>query len=221
VQDGNSLDGAGKLLYLKYSRPNVHRRFSVHVLTTVPKENVHLCLAAKRKRMMSSCKGKVEMEAIAYGYHEVDYIHQWIVQLIKAIADLNSLLMSGQQHIKHRLISETGKAKMPQIHLRLSVKMPRKFDTSLADSPREQFEICYKLLQLTNMEEGNQLGTVTCDSFCIQVNNLLAQRCYEFTVKRTDACCLVNGFWKDTMVLRNYHQGASLGGKSRGGYFPC
>lgn len=86
--------------------------------------------------MMSSCKGKVEMEAIAYGYQEVDYIHQWIVQLIKAIADLNSLLMSGQQHTKHRLISETGKAKMPQIHLRLSVKMHRKFDMSLADSVR-------------------------------------------------------------------------------------
>lgn len=170
------------------------------------------------------CKGKVEMEAIAsqsdYGDQEVAHINGRIAHLIKAFTDFDSTLMPGELHTKHRLISETGNAKVPQIHLRLSVKMPVMFDTSrseaLADcarlhwemagqeqqEPGEQFEIRYKLLQPTNTEEGNQLGTVTCNSYCIQVNNLLPQRCYEFTVKRVDACCLVYGFWNDTMVLR-------------------
>ncbi|CAB1354248.1 unnamed protein product [Coregonus sp. 'balchen'] len=58
--------------------------------------------------------------------------------------------------------------------------------------PGEQFEIRYKLLQLTNMDEGNQLGTV---------NNLLAQRCYEFTVKQADAYCLLNCYLLARIVL--------------------
>ncbi|KAJ7999583.1 hypothetical protein DPEC_G00195920 [Dallia pectoralis] len=170
------------------------------------------------------CRAKVEMEAIAsmsdYGDREVHRVKLRIAEVTEALAEFDRTLTLGPLHTKHRLLTDTDSAKMPPIHLRLSVRMPVTFDRSLSEAqavsarlhweigdgeelrPGEHFEIHHKLLLPATAEEGSQVGMVTCEACCVQVDNLLPQKCYEFTVKRADTTSLVYGFWNDTVVLR-------------------
>lgn len=175
-------------------------------------------------------KGKEELEAmlestadqfdLASLAQEDTPLRLKVVQLNKALLDFDSMLGPGKLHPKHRLISQTGNTKMPQIQLSLTVKMPVVFDKMHSEAlghsanlhwlimgpepqePGEQFEICYKLLQPSNAEEGGHLGMVTCTSYYVQIGNLMPEKCYEFTVKRADGCYQVYGHWNETIILR-------------------
>ncbi|XP_067096336.1 fibronectin type III domain-containing protein 11-like [Osmerus mordax] len=172
------------------------------------------------------CRGRADLEAIAnqcgpstFGQDNAP-LRKRVEQLTMALVDFDSTLSPGRLHAKHRLISETGNTKVPQLWLTLNVKMPVMFDKSRSEAlasftrlnwyiagtdqqdPGEQFEIHHKLNQPINTDEGNQTGMVTCSGNHIQINNLLPERCYEFTVKRADTCYLVYGFWNETIILR-------------------
>ncbi|XP_046882165.1 fibronectin type III domain-containing protein 11-like [Hypomesus transpacificus] len=172
------------------------------------------------------CRGRADLEAIAnqcgpttFGQDNAP-LRKRVEQLTTALVDFDSTLSPGRLHAKHRLISETGNTKVPQLWLTLNVKMPVMFDKLRSEAlasftrlhwyiagtdqqdPGEQFEIHHKLIQPTNADEGNQTGMVTCSGNHIQINNLLPERCYEFTVKRADTCYLVYGFWNETIILR-------------------
>ncbi|XP_030634096.1 fibronectin type III domain-containing protein 11-like [Chanos chanos] len=172
------------------------------------------------------CRGRQELEVLFEQCNMVSYINQEalllekIGVLMQLVANFDKVMVPGGLHIKHRLISDLGNSKAPQIRLAFIIKMHVVFDRSQSvafpDSvilhwciagqeqhePGEQFEVSYKLLQPENSYEGSQMGTLMCATYCMQINNLMPDKCYEFTVKRVDSCSLVYGAWNDSISLR-------------------
>ncbi|MBN3285923.1 FND11 protein, partial [Polyodon spathula] len=170
--------------------------------------------------------GKEQLETILRTYDMATFSSEWesiqerLVHVTKVLSDFNSVLMPGKLHTKHRLISDMGHTKIPHIRLAVNVKMPVVFDKKESHSsqksamltwyiegqstlhPPEQFEVRYKLITPTTLEEGSQFGTISVSSFSIEIGNLLPEKSYEFTIKRAETYCLIYGFWNDTIVLK-------------------
>ncbi|KAL2090993.1 hypothetical protein ACEWY4_013256 [Coilia grayii] len=159
---------------------------------------------------------------------EGEAIRQRLSAALQTKADFDAMVLPGRLHSKHQLISDMGSAKVPQVRLALVLKMPVHFDKahsfatsssatlhwhvagSEATDPREQFELRYKLMQPTCAVEGTEVGVLTCAACSAKVEGLRPDRCYEFSIKRVDSCCLVYGLWIDSIVLRTIS--TSIGG---------
>lgn len=159
---------------------------------------------------------------------EGESIRERVTELLLTKADFDAMLLPGRLHSKHQLISDMGSAKVPQVRLALVLKMPVHFDKersfatgssaslhwhvagSETADPREQFELRYKLMQPTCVVEGAEVGVLTCAAYSAQVEGLRSDRCYEFSIKRVDSCCLVYGLWNDSIILRTIS--TSIGG---------
>lgn len=125
----------------------------------------------------------------------------------------------GPLELQNQLIPNTGNFPIPQLRVTLAVKMPVVFDRfeSCAKSnsvylswevageqskePNEQFEIQVKNLHPTT-DDQDQFYTSTCQLYNTQVNNLISDRYYQFSVKRVNAVNLVYGLWTDTIILK-------------------
>ncbi|XP_063071064.1 fibronectin type III domain-containing protein 11-like [Engraulis encrasicolus] len=152
---------------------------------------------------------------------EGESIRQRLTAALQTKADFDAMVLPGRLHSKHQLISDMGRAKVPQVRLALVLKMPVHFDkahsfatanaatlywhvagSEAGPDPLEQFELRYKLLQPTCAAEGSEVGVLTCAACSAQVEGLRPDRCYEFSIKRVDSCCLVYGAWIDCIILR-------------------
>ncbi|XP_006639519.1 fibronectin type III domain-containing protein 11 [Lepisosteus oculatus] len=185
---------------------------------------IQLCLLDEFYEQMRS--GKEELEGIMKTYDlsaflsESSVLQHKLSQISRALFNFNSVIIPGRLHMKHRLISDMGNGKNPQVGLAVTVKMPVVFDkeqsVAFQDSirlkwgvagqaehnPTEKFEIRYKLLKPETKEEGNQYGTLTVDTCCTEINRLLPDKTYECAVKRAEYYCLIYGSWNDTILLK-------------------
>lgn len=125
----------------------------------------------------------------------------------------------GPLELQNQLIPNTGNIPIPQLRVTLTVKMPVVFDRfeSCASSnsvylswevageqskePNEQFEIQVKNLHPI-ADDQELFNKSTCQLYYTQVDNLISDRFYQFSVKRVDAVNLVYGLWTDTIVLK-------------------
>lgn len=161
---------------------------------------------------------------------EGESIRQQVTEVLRTKADFDAVVLPGRLHSKHQLIPDTGSSKVPRVRLAMMLKMPvhfnkeRSFATGTSASlhwhvagsetaePQGAFELHYKLLQPTCAVEGTEVNVLTCEAFSAQVEGLRPDRCYEFSIKRVDSCCLVYGFWNDSIILRTVS--TSFGGEN-------
>ncbi|XP_056243689.1 fibronectin type III domain-containing protein 11-like [Seriola aureovittata] len=125
----------------------------------------------------------------------------------------------GPLNLHNQLIPNTGNFPVPQLSVTVAMKMPVIFDrfrtrvTSTSvylywevtgeqpKEPNQQFEIHVKSIHPTINDHG-QFSKCMSRSYNIQVNDLISDRYYQFSVKRVDAINLVYGMWIDTITLK-------------------
>ncbi|KAM8945765.1 fibronectin type III domain-containing protein 11 [Pelodytes ibericus] len=169
-------------------------------------------------------EGRQALIEIIQTYDTSSYLSKWEV-VIHRLSELSSILDSffsivipGQLHIKHHLVSNLGTTKIPFIRLVLRIKTPVVFDRldsvahedwvslkwhSLGKQGQpEKYELCFKLQNLTSAQELTHRGSVNISTNSCEIHQLLQDRLYEFSVHRTETSTLVYEAWRDTIMLR-------------------
>ncbi|MEE6506461.1 hypothetical protein FKM82_007680 [Ascaphus truei] len=151
---------------------------------------------------------------------EWDAVSQRLSELTGLLDNFLSLLVPGQLHIKHRLVSDFGSVKIPLIWLVLRTKTPVAFDRrqsvahedwvsltwhSLGQQHHhqvEKYELGCKLQELRTAQEAAHGETITVSANSFEIHNLLPDRLYEFSVRRSETYTLVYEAWHDTITLQ-------------------
>lgn len=125
----------------------------------------------------------------------------------------------GQLNLPIQLIPNTDSRPRPQLSVSLVFRMPVMFDRFKSrvmsntvhlcweitnvqpKEPDEPFEINVRSLHPTT-DGHSQFSKSVCQSYTIQVSNLIPDRYYQFSIKRQDAANLVYGLWNDTIILK-------------------
>lgn len=159
-------------------------------------------------------QGLVDCDTAAFVQQKLKRTHQYVNDFTTRMT--RNL---GPLELKNPLIPNEGSFPIPHLSVSLAIKMPVVFDRfeSCASSnsvhlcwevageeskePNELFEIQVKSLHPTT-DEQDRFCKSTCQSYNIQVNNLISDRYYQFSVKRVDAVNLVYGQWTDTITLK-------------------
>ncbi|XP_077612943.1 fibronectin type III domain-containing protein 11 [Crocuta crocuta] len=145
-------------------------------------------------------------------------VEQRLADLSAVMDSFLAMMVPGRLHVKHRLVSDIGAAKIPHIRLMLSTKMPVMFDrkesvahhdwvslrwcvTTQPVAP-EQFELRFKLLDPQTQQESLQRGVVPVAACTFDIHNLLPDRSYKFTIKRAESYTLVYEPWRDSLTLQ-------------------
>ncbi|XP_039092988.1 fibronectin type III domain-containing protein 11 [Hyaena hyaena] len=145
-------------------------------------------------------------------------VEQRLADLSAVMDSFLAMMVPGRLHVKHRLVSDIGAAKIPHIRLMLSTKMPVMFDrkesvahhdwvslrwcvTTQPVAP-EQFELRFKLLDPQTQQESLQRGVVPVAACTFDIHNLLPNRSYKFTIKRAESYTLVYEPWRDSLTLQ-------------------
>lgn len=159
-------------------------------------------------------QGLVDSDTAASAQQKLQQTHQYV-------NDFKSRLTRnlGPMDLLNQLISNTGNVPTLQLSVSLVIKMPvifnrlESFTTSntvhlywevvgeQSKEPNQQFEISVQSLHPTTAEHG-QSSKSTCQTYSLQVSNLIPDRYYRFSVQRVDATNLVYGLWMDTMILK-------------------
>ncbi|XP_020933210.1 fibronectin type III domain-containing protein 11 [Sus scrofa] len=145
-------------------------------------------------------------------------VEQRLADLAAVMDSFLAMMVPGRLHIKHRLVSDVGAAKVPHIRLMLSTKMPVVFDrkasvahqdwvslrwfVTIQPAAAEQFELRFKLLDPRTQQERTQCGAIPVAACTVAVRNLLPNRSYRFTVKRAESYTLVYEPWRDSLTLQ-------------------
>lgn len=195
---------------------------------TLANTQVKLLLALLGMLYQEITRGCQELEAFVNKYNQglVDsgmaaLAQQQLQKTYQYVNDFESRMTRnlGPLDLQNHLIPNTGSFPIPQLSAMLGIKLPVIFDRfkSCATSnavhlcwevtgeqskePNQPFEIHVKSLHPTIAEHG-QFTTSACQSYDIQVNNLIPDRYYQFSVKRVDAVNLVYGLWMDAIILK-------------------
>ncbi|XP_037377750.1 fibronectin type III domain-containing protein 11 [Talpa occidentalis] len=169
-------------------------------------------------------RGRAELDALLESPDPRPFLAGW-VRVERQLGDLAAVMDSflatmvpGRLHVKHRLVSDIGAAKIPHIRLMLSTKMPVMFDRKESVAHRdwvslrwfvavqpavpEQFELRFKLLEPRTQQECAQCGAVPVAACSFDLHNLLPDRAYRFSVRRAESHTLVYEPWRDSLTLR-------------------
>ncbi|XP_044069131.1 fibronectin type III domain-containing protein 11-like [Siniperca chuatsi] len=195
---------------------------------TLANTQVRLLLALLGMLYQGIIRGCRELEAFINRYDQglVDSdtaasMQQMLQQTHQYMNDFESRMTRnlGPLDLQNQLIPNTGNLPIPQLSASLAIKMPVIFDRfkscttsntvhlcwevagQQSKEPNQQFEIHVKSLHPT-IAEHDQFTKSTCQSYNIQVNNLIPDRYYQFSVKRVDAVNLVYALWIDTIILK-------------------
>ncbi|XP_040186684.1 fibronectin type III domain-containing protein 11 [Rana temporaria] len=126
------------------------------------------------------------------------------------------MLVSGPLYIKNKLISPTTFHHLPSLRMFLNTKGPVMFDRSesmafdnwtflswhvsghrlLTDS----FEVHFQQLNLQSNEEAHS-GVHTVEGNTLHIDNLLPEKTYQFSIRRTKTCNQVYDEWCDIITL--------------------
>ncbi|XP_071329203.1 fibronectin type III domain-containing protein 11-like [Trachinotus anak] len=182
-------------------------------------------LGMLQDQIMRGCR---ELEAFIVKYnqggvdsHTAASMKQKLQQTHQDLKDFERRMTRtlGPLDLQNQLISNTGNYPIPQLSVTVAMKMPVIFDrfksrvTSTSvylcwevageepQEPNEQFEIHVKSLHPTVDDQGH-FSKCMCQLYHIQVNNLISDRFYQFSVKRVDAGNLVYGMWIDSITLK-------------------
>ncbi|XP_012295858.2 fibronectin type III domain-containing protein 11 [Aotus nancymaae] len=165
-----------------------------------------------------------ELDALLESPDPRPFLADWALvqrQLAEVSATMDSFLtmmVPGQLHIKHRLVSNVGATKIPHIRLMLSTKMPVMFDrkesaahqdwarlrwfVTVQPATPEQYELRFRLLDPQTQQECAQCGVIPVAACTFDVRNLLPNRSYKFTIRRAESATLVYEPWRDSLTLR-------------------
>ncbi|XP_070758908.1 fibronectin type III domain-containing protein 11-like [Enoplosus armatus] len=192
---------------------------------TLANTQVKLLLALLGMLFQGIVRGCRELEAFVNEYDQglVDSgvaasARQKLRQTYRYVDDFESRMTwdDGPLDLQSKLIPNTGHLPVPKLRASLALKMPVMFDRFKSclisntvylcwevagqqpKEPDQQFEIHVKSLH----PAAGQFTKLTCQSYNIQVNNLMPDRYYQFSVKRADAANLVYGSWMDTITLK-------------------
>uniref|UniRef100_A0A3Q1HA38 Fibronectin type-III domain-containing protein n=1 Tax=Anabas testudineus TaxID=64144 RepID=A0A3Q1HA38_ANATE len=173
-------------------------------------------------------RGCQELEAFIINYNRglvdcntVASVQQKLHQTHNYLNNFNTRMTCnlGPLELPNQLIPNTGHFPIPQLRVSLAIKMPVVFDRfeSCAGSnsvylswdvagkqskePNEQFEIQVRNLHPTT-DDQDQFSKATCQSYNIQISNLISDRYYQFSVQRVDTVNLVYRLWTDTIILK-------------------
>ncbi|KAK2493572.1 hypothetical protein MC885_018021 [Smutsia gigantea] len=169
-------------------------------------------------------QGRTELDALLESPDPQPFLAGWglveqrLEDLSAAMDSFLAMMVPGCLHMKHRLVSDVGSAKIPHIQLMLSTKMPVVFDRKLSVAHQdwvslrwfvtrqpvapEQFELGFKLLDPRTQEECTQRGVIPVAACTFNICNLLPNRSYKFTVKRAKSYTLVYEPWRDSLTLQ-------------------
>ena len=122
-------------------------------------------------------------------------------------------------NFQSQLIYSTVHSPVPQLRASMVLMRPVIFNRDWSKVTHSSVYLCWHLTgeQFTELDqvfeiqvqrfypavnERYQLAKATCQSYSIQVTNLLSDKYYQFSVKRVDAINLVYGPWSDTIILK-------------------
>ncbi|XP_040014474.1 uncharacterized protein LOC120806969 [Xiphias gladius] len=173
-------------------------------------------------------RGCRELEAFILKYNQglvgsdtAASMQQRLQQTLQYVNDFERRMTQnlGPLDLQNQLIPNTGNIPIPQLSASLAMKMPVIFDRSEScvtsnsvylfwevagkqfQESNQPFEIHVKSLNPT-IDGHGQFYKLTCQSYNIQVNNLISDRYYQCSVKRIDAVNLVYGLWIDSIILK-------------------
>ncbi|KFP37455.1 Uncharacterized protein C20orf195, partial [Chlamydotis macqueenii] len=170
-------------------------------------------------------QGREELSCYVETYDMITFLSQWdlIMQRLSKLSEFAetflSLQVPGKLYIKHHLVSHADLrgSRLPNITLSLRAKMPLIFDrnesfahqnwaklkwfTENQESHLEHCDLYIKLLtNRSQAEMGHSRIQEVASNTCV-VQNLLPDRSYEFTIRRSDTPTLVFGRWHDSITL--------------------
>ncbi|XP_040186657.1 fibronectin type III domain-containing protein 11-like [Rana temporaria] len=143
-------------------------------------------------------------------------LNQDLSGLGKLVNDFQNMSVRGPLHIKHQLIVTTTFHHLPSLKLFLNTKRPVTFHRSesmafdnwtflswhvsghrlLTDS----FEVHFQQLNLQSNEEAHS-GVYTVEGNTLNIDNLLPEKTYQFSIRRTKTCNQVYDEWCDIITL--------------------
>ncbi|KAM5135812.1 fibronectin type III domain-containing protein 11 [Mantella aurantiaca] len=147
---------------------------------------------------------------------EQDNMFRYVLELRELLDNLRTMLVPGPLHIKYQLIPCAAVFRFSPLQLFLNTKGPVMFNrvestafynwaflswcVSGQQSLNDSFELCFLQLNVPSNEMAhNGVHTVTDNTF--QVNDLLPEKTYEFSIRRTKACNVVYDEWCDVITL--------------------
>ncbi|KAG7318791.1 hypothetical protein KOW79_017265 [Hemibagrus wyckioides] len=151
-------------------------------------------------------------------------LREKVFRLHQVAEEFDAVMIPGRLSIKHSLLRELERKRLPRFHLVLEAEQPLLFNReetqAFCDSvvlhwyipeqeqhdPGVKFEVSYKILNPTDMAEARQFGWMSCSGYNINLNNLVPERSYQFSVKRLETFGLVYEVWNDTIVLTTTSQ---------------
>ncbi|XP_034725936.1 fibronectin type III domain-containing protein 11-like [Etheostoma cragini] len=195
---------------------------------TLAKTQVKLHLTFLGLLFEEIIRGSQELEAFVLNYNRglvdsdiaaptQERLHQTHQYLNAFESRLNWKL--GPLDLQNQLIHNTGGLPIQLLSVSLAKKMPvifNRFETRTTSNNvhlcwevaceqsqelNQEFEIHVKSFHPT-IAEYCQFTKSTCKSYNIEVNNLIPDRYYKFSVKRVDSVNLVYGLWVDTLILK-------------------
>lgn len=196
------------------SMAQTHVRLLLAVLRLIYEENVgpHQELLGF---VVNYQRGLVDRNTAASVQQKLQQSHQLLNDFV---ARLTCNL--GPLQLQNRLMPNRGNIFIPQLRVMLTVQKPvvfNRLETCAAPSSvylswevarvqskqleGAQFTIHVRNLHPTSNNQ-DQHYNFTCQLYHTQVNNLIPDRFYQFSVKRVDAVNLVYGPWSDTIILK-------------------
>ncbi|XP_017371215.1 fibronectin type III domain-containing protein 11 [Cebus imitator] len=167
---------------------------------------------------------RAELDALLESPDPRPFLADWalvqrrLAEVSAAMDSFLTMMVPGQLHIKHRLVSDVGAAKIPHIRLMLSTKMPVMFDrkesaahqdwarlrwfVTVQPATPEQYELRFRLLDPRTQQECAQCGVIPVAACTFDVQNLLPNRSYKFTIQRAESATLVYEPWRDSLTLQ-------------------
>lgn len=149
-------------------------------------------------------------------------LREKVFRLHQAAEEFDAVMIPGRLSIKHSLLHELERKRLPRFHLVLEAEQPVLFNReetqAFCDSvvlhwyiPEQEqhdvkFKVSYEILNPTDMAEARQFGWMSCSGYNINLINLVPERSYKFSVKRLETFGLVYEVWNDTIVLTTTSQ---------------
>ncbi|XP_073462474.1 fibronectin type III domain-containing protein 11-like [Aquarana catesbeiana] len=127
------------------------------------------------------------------------------------------MLLYGPLYIKHQLISPATLRHLPSLRMFLSTKGPVTFDRSESMAfdhwaflswhvsgkrllTGDSFEVSFQQLNVQPNEVAHS-GMYTVKDNALNIDNLLPEKTYKFSIRRTKTCNLVYDKWCDAITL--------------------
>ncbi|KAM4587356.1 fibronectin type III domain-containing protein 11-like [Odontesthes bonariensis] len=172
--------------------------------------------------------GSQELEAFAVKYNEAlkdsdaaASAQQRLQQVHHHVRDFERRIIWNPMplNLQNQLMSNTAHSPVPRLPASMVLMRPVIFNRDGSKVTHSSVDLCWHLTgeqfpeldQVFKIEvqrfhpavnEHCQLAKATCQSYSIQVTNLLSDKYYQFSVKRVDAVNLVYGPWSDTLILK-------------------